>query len=65
MAQFVGAIEGIGEACEALSYPVISGNVSLYNETNGQAIPPTPAIGGVGVLEDAGQSDTHGWCRSW
>ncbi len=53
MAQFVGAIEGIAEACEALNYPVISGNVSLYNETNGAAIPPTPAIGGVGVLEDA------------
>ncbi len=52
MAQFVGAIEGIAEACEALNYPVISGNVSLYNETNGAAIPPTPAIGGVGVLED-------------
>jgi phosphoribosylformylglycinamidine synthase subunit PurL len=53
MAQFVGAIEGIAEACEALAYPVISGNVSLYNETNGEAIPPTPAIGGIGVLEDA------------
>ncbi|MEK7265877.1 MAG: phosphoribosylformylglycinamidine synthase subunit PurL [Pseudomonadota bacterium] len=53
MAQFVGAIEGIAEACEALNYPVISGNVSLYNETNGVAIPPTPAIGGVGVIEDA------------
>jgi phosphoribosylformylglycinamidine (FGAM) synthase-like enzyme/stress-induced morphogen len=52
MAQFVGAIEGMAEACEALNYPVISGNVSLYNETNGQAIPPTPAIGGVGVIED-------------
>ncbi len=53
MAQFVGAVEGIAEACEVLNYPVISGNVSLYNETNGQAIPPTPAIGGVGVIEDA------------
>ncbi len=53
MAQFVGAIEGVAEACETLSYPVVSGNVSLYNETNGQAIPPTPAIGGVGVIEDA------------
>ena len=52
MAQFVGAIEGVAEACEALNYPVISGNVSLYNETNGVAIPPTPAIGGVGVLDD-------------
>jgi len=56
MAQFVGAIDGIIEACKALEYPVISGNVSLYNETNGTAIPPTPAIGGVGVLEDVGRT---------
>jgi len=60
MAQFVGAIEGIAEACEALSYPVISGNVSLYNETNGEAIPPTPAIGGVGVIENAGKATKVG-----
>ena len=52
MGQFVGAVEGIAEACEALNYPVVSGNVSLYNETNGEAIPPTPAIGGVGVIDD-------------
>jgi len=52
MAQFVAAVEGVAEACEALSYPVVSGNVSLYNETNGEAIPPTPAIGGVGIIED-------------
>ncbi len=52
MAQFVGAIEGMAEACETLGYPVVSGNVSLYNETNGAAIPPTPAIGGVGVIDD-------------
>jgi phosphoribosylformylglycinamidine synthase len=52
MAQLVGAIEGMAEACEALGYPVVSGNVSLYNETNGAAIPPTPAIGGVGVIDD-------------
>ncbi|MEO1135428.1 MAG: phosphoribosylformylglycinamidine synthase subunit PurL [Pseudomonadota bacterium] len=56
MAQFVGAVEGMAEACEALNYPVISGNVSLYNETNGQAIPPTPAIGGVGVIEDVAKA---------
>ena len=56
MAQFVGAVEGIAQACEVLNYPVISGNVSLYNETNGEAIPPTPAIGGVGVLEDASKA---------
>ena len=50
MGQFVGAIQGIKEACEVLKYPVVSGNVSLYNETNGVAIPPTPAIGGVGLV---------------
>ena len=52
MGQFVGAVEGIREACLALDYPVVSGNVSLYNETNGKGILPTPAIGGVGVLDD-------------
>ena len=52
MGQFVGAVQGMKEACEALKYPVVSGNVSLYNETNGAAIPPTPAIGGVGVIPD-------------
>lgn len=50
MGQFVGCIEGMGEACKALGTPVVSGNVSLYNETNGVAIPPTPAIGGVGLI---------------
>ncbi len=52
MAQFVGCITGMAEAAEALSTPIVSGNVSLYNETNGKAIPPTPAIGAVGLLED-------------
>jgi phosphoribosylformylglycinamidine synthase II len=52
MAQMVGCIEGLAEACRALDCPVVSGNVSLYNETNGQAIPPTPAIGAVGVIDD-------------
>jgi phosphoribosylformylglycinamidine synthase len=52
MGQIVAAIEGLAEACRALDFPVISGNVSLYNETNGAAIPPTPAIGGVGILDD-------------
>ena len=52
MGQFVGAIEGMAEACRALDFPVVSGNVSLYNETNGVAIPPTPAIGGVGLIPD-------------
>ncbi|MEP1229820.1 MAG: phosphoribosylformylglycinamidine synthase subunit PurL [Litorimonas sp.] len=51
MGQFVGAIEGMNEACHAFDYPVVSGNVSLYNETNGQAIPPTPAVGGVGLIQ--------------
>ena len=52
MGQIVHAIEGMAEACRELSFPVISGNVSLYNETNGQAILPTPAIGGVGILDN-------------
>ena len=54
MGQFVGAIEGMREACLALAYPVVSGNVSLYNETSGRAILPTPVIGGVGLIADAG-----------
>ncbi|NQV58740.1 MAG: phosphoribosylformylglycinamidine synthase subunit PurL [Alphaproteobacteria bacterium] len=52
MGQLVGCIQGMGEACLALDFPVVSGNVSLYNETHGQAILPTPAIGGIGVLDD-------------
>lgn len=52
MGQLVGAIKGIGEACEALGFPIVSGNVSLYNETNGVAILPTPTIAGVGLLPD-------------
>ena len=52
MAQLAGCIEGIAEACRALDFPVVSGNVSLYNETNGKAILPTPAIGAVGVIHD-------------
>ncbi|MCH7936819.1 MAG: phosphoribosylformylglycinamidine synthase subunit PurL [Proteobacteria bacterium] len=51
MAQFVGCIEGMREACTVLEFPVVSGNVSLYNETEGRAVPPTPAIGGVGLIE--------------
>src|ERR1700746_2507857 len=77
MGQFVGCLKGISEACRALDFPVVSGNVSLYNETNGRGILPTPSIGGVGVLDDftksvtlafkaAGEAilligDTHGW----
>ncbi|MDP6884859.1 MAG: phosphoribosylformylglycinamidine synthase subunit PurL, partial [Rhodospirillales bacterium] len=52
MGQFVGCIEGMAEACRALDFPVISGNVSFYNETEGVGIPPTPAIGGVGMIGD-------------
>ncbi|WP_105440552.1 phosphoribosylformylglycinamidine synthase subunit PurL [Neorhizobium sp. T25_13] len=52
MGQLVGAIKGIGEACKALDFPIVSGNVSLYNETNGVAILPTPTIAGVGLLPD-------------
>ncbi|MGE3335607.1 MAG: phosphoribosylformylglycinamidine synthase subunit PurL [Rhodospirillaceae bacterium] len=52
MGQIVEAIKGIGEACKELDYPVISGNVSLYNETDGNPILPTPAIGGVGLIDD-------------
>ena len=46
------AIKGIKNACQYLNYPVVSGNVSLYNETNGKSIMPTPVIGGVGLIED-------------
>ncbi|WP_374309226.1 phosphoribosylformylglycinamidine synthase subunit PurL [Dongia sp.] len=52
MGQFALSIEGMADACRALDYPVISGNVSLYNETNGKGILPTPTIGGVGVLKN-------------
>lgn len=51
MGQFVGAIQGIGQACSALDMPIVSGNVSLYNETDGQAILPTPTIGAVGLID--------------
>jgi phosphoribosylformylglycinamidine synthase II len=53
MWQLVEAIEGIAEACRALDVPITGGNVSLYNETNGDGIYPTPIIGVVGVLDDA------------
>ena len=52
MGQFVAAIRGIGEACAALDMPIVSGNVSLYNETDGSAILPTPTIGAVGLISD-------------
>jgi phosphoribosylformylglycinamidine synthase II len=52
MGQFVGCIEGMAEACRAFDFPVVSGNVSLYNETDGRPIQPTPDIGGIGLIED-------------
>jgi phosphoribosylformylglycinamidine synthase len=63
MGQFVGCVEGMAEACRALDFPVVSGNVSLYNETKSEdgsslAILPTPAIGGVGLLKDWEKSAT-------
>jgi phosphoribosylformylglycinamidine synthase II len=58
MGQFVGCVRGIAEACKALDFPVVSGNVSLYNETQGRGILPTPSIGGVGVLADFTKSAT-------
>ena len=58
MGQLVGCIEGIGEAARALDFPIVSGNVSLYNETQGRGIPPTPSIGGVGLVEDVAKTAT-------
>jgi len=55
MGQIVRAIDGMAEACRVLDFPVVSGNVSLYNETSGAAIPPTPTVGGVGLIPDYGQ----------
>jgi phosphoribosylformylglycinamidine synthase II len=56
MGQFVGCLEGMGEAGRTLNFPIVSGNVSLYNETNGTGIMPTPAIGGVGLIKDLNQA---------
>ena len=77
MGQFVGCVRGIGEACRALDFPIVSGNVSLYNESAGRGILPTPSIGGVGIIADVAASasiafsragdailligETHGW----
>ncbi len=62
MGQIVGCLEGMGDACRALDYPIVSGNVSLYNESKatggGSAILPTPAIGGVGLMQDYAKSAT-------
>ena len=68
MGQLVGAIQGIGEACEYLLMPIVSGNVSLYNETRDEAgsraIPPTPTIGGVGLIEDQATMAWNGGARA-
>ena len=65
MAQLTGCLEGMGDACRALDFPIVSGNVSLYNESKatggGNAILPTPAIGGVGLLADWSKSATIGF----
>lgn len=69
MGQFVGCVRGIAEACKALAFPVVSGNVSLYNETkfpgeeSGRAILPTPSIGGVGLIDDLSKSATLAFKR--
>ena len=58
MGQIVGCLEGMSEACKALDYPIVSGNASLYNETNGKGIMPTPSIGGVGLIKDLSKHTT-------
>ena len=63
MGQFVGCLEGIGEAARALDFPIVSGNVSLYNETQGSGILPTPAIGGVGVIADVCKATQTGFAK--
>ena len=52
MGQFVESINGISQACTYLDFPVVSGNVSFYNETKDKAISPTPTIGGVGLIKE-------------
>src|SRR5690606_35658609 len=64
MGYIVKAIEGMAEACRALDFPVVSGNVSLYNETDGKAIPPTPVVGGVGLIDDLSKTATLNGARN-
>ena len=64
MGDIVAAIEGMAEACRALDFPVVSGNVSLYNETNGAPIPPTPTVGAVGLLPDYGRRAGYGGMKA-
>jgi phosphoribosylformylglycinamidine synthase subunit PurL len=63
MGQIVAAVDGIGAACRALDFPVIGGNCSLYNETNGEGILPTPAIGAVGLMQDVNRMATIAFKR--
>jgi phosphoribosylformylglycinamidine synthase len=63
MGEIVAGIEGLGEACRALSFPIVSGNCSLYNETQGEGILPTPCIGGVGLLKDVNRMATIAFKR--
>ena len=63
MGQLVGCITGIGEAARALDFPIVSGNVSLYNETQGRSILPTPSIGGVGLVADVARTVSIGFKR--
>ncbi len=64
MGQFVLCLQGVGEAARALDFPIVSGNVSLYNETMGAGIPPTPAIGGVGLLKDVTKAAKLAFARA-
>jgi phosphoribosylformylglycinamidine synthase len=63
MGQIVAGVDGIGDACRALDFPVIGGNCSLYNETNGEGILPTPAIGAVGLMKDVNRMATIAFKR--
>jgi phosphoribosylformylglycinamidine synthase subunit PurL len=63
MGEIVSAIDGIGKACRVLGFPIVSGNCSLYNETNGEAILPTPTIGGVGLLRNGARMATIAFKR--
>ena len=64
MGEIVSAIDGIGKACRILGFPIVSGNCSLYNETNGEAILPTPTIGGVGLLRNCARKATIAFKRN-
>jgi phosphoribosylformylglycinamidine synthase len=63
MGEIVAGIEGMGEACRVLEFPIVSGNCSLYNETQGEGILPTPTIGGVGLLKDVSKMATVAFKR--